>query len=290
MKKKVLVTGGSGFIGSHVCDSLSNAGYEVYVFDKFVSKYLSNNQRMLVGDLTNIDLLKKITKNMFAVFHFAAVSDIEESNNNPLEAVKNNILATTNLLEACSFNKVKRFIFASSVYVYSKYGGFYRSTKQSCELLIESYQEINKLPFTILRFGSLYGSRANKLNWISNIIAQALNTSRIVRYGDGEEIREYIHVNDAANACIEILDKKYENKYFMITGQQAIKIKDLLKMINEIFDNKIDIKFRKKRKDYHYEITPYSYIPKIAPKFSIKCSVDLGQGILELIEKEKENK
>ena len=99
------------------------------------------------------------------------------------------------------------------------------------------------LNYTILRFGSLYGKRANEFNWVNNIIRQALTEGKMQREGDGEEIRDYIHVQDAAQACIDILDEKYNNDYIMLTGSQTIKIKELLLMISEILDHKVNIEY-----------------------------------------------
>ena len=281
--QKILVTGGSGFLGSHVADELSKLGHKVFIFDQNPSPWLKESQEMIVGDIMDEKLINKTVKNMDTIFHFAGIADIFESNENPLNTVEFNILGTAKLLQACANEKVSRFVFASSVYVYSDMGGFYRATKQACELLIENYQQIKGLDYTILRFGSLYGPRANKFNWIHNIIYQALTEGKMDRMGNGEELRDYINVSDAAKSCAEILDNEYKNSYVMLTGSQTIKIKDLLKMISEIMDNKISINFLKDRILQHYEITPYSFRPRIAKKMTLSSHVDLGQGILNTI-------
>jgi len=281
--QKILVTGGSGFLGSHVSDALSSLGYKVFILDRKTSPWLKDSQEMIVGDILDERLIKEAVKDKDAVFHFAGVADIFESNKNPLNTVEYNILGTTKLLNACANEKVSRFVFASSVYVYSDMGGFYRATKQACELLIENYQKIKGLDYTILRFGSLYGRRANKFNWIHNIIYQALTEGKMDRKGDGEELRDYINVSDAAKSCVEILNDQFKNSYVMLTGAQTIKIKDLLKMISEMMDNEVKINFLKDRISEHYEITPYSFRPRIAKKMTLPTYVDLGQGILNTI-------
>ena len=253
--KSVLITGGSGFLGSHVADAFTEAGYEVIIFDGKESPWLGPGQTMVVGDILDEKLVSEVTNDVEAVYHFAGVADIYEANENPLETVKHNILGTTYLLEACVRAQVPRFIFASTVYVYSEHGGFYRSSKQACELLIENYSKLKGQDFTILRFGSLYGRRANRFNWIHNVIYQALTEGKMERLGDGEEIRGYIHVSDAAKACVAILDKGFKNTYLMINGSETIKVKDLLRMIREILDNQVEIKFLNERIEEHYEIT-----------------------------------
>jgi len=282
-KKEILVTGGSGFLGSHVADELSNLGHKVFILDHNISPWLKESQEMIVGDILDEKLINQAVKNKNAVFHFAGIADILESNENPLDTVESNIFGTTKLLNACAKEKVSHFIFASSVYVYSDMGGFYRATKQACELIIENYQKIKGLDYTILRFGSLYGRRANKFNWINNIIYQALTEGKMDRMGDGEELRDYIHVSDAAKSCVEILNDQFKNNYVMLTGNQTIKINDLLKMISEMMDNKVEINFLKERIAQHYEITPYSFRPRIAKKLILPTYIDLGQGILNTI-------
>ena len=135
--KRVLVVGGSGFIGSHVADQLSHEGYKVHIFDKVQSRWINEDQEITVGDHLDQSLIDSLVSKSDLVYHFASIADIAEANLNPVEAVKQNILATTYLLDACSKANVERFIFASSLYVYSNYGGFYKSTKQASEFLIE---------------------------------------------------------------------------------------------------------------------------------------------------------
>jgi UDP-glucose 4-epimerase len=111
-----------------------------------------------------------------------------------------------------------------------------------------------------------------------------------VRYGDGEEIREYVHVFDAARCSVDILDDKYINQHVVITGNQQIKVKDLLIMIKEMMGNKIRIEYRPiddaaspYDPSVHYEITPYIFNPKLAKKIVSNHYIDLGQGVVELL-------
>ncbi|MCX5657308.1 MAG: NAD(P)-dependent oxidoreductase, partial [Candidatus Omnitrophica bacterium] len=186
---KAIVFGGSGFLGSHVADTLTERGFKVTIFDLKKSPYLQKMQEMVVGNILNEALVEKVIKGASYVYNFAGIPDIAGAQKKPLECIKYNVIGNTIILEGCRKAKIKRFIFASSLYVYSKAGTFYRSTKQACELIIENYQEVFGLPYTILRYGSLYGPRADKKNFIYNIINQALTKNMIVRNGDGEEIR-----------------------------------------------------------------------------------------------------
>lgn len=280
---KAVVFGGSGFLGSHVADALTDKGYDVTIYDMVRSPYLRDNQKMVVGDILNAESVSNVLRDADIVYNFAGIADIDEAKDRPLDTVRINILGNTIILEGCRKNNVKRFVFASSLYVYSQAGSFYRSSKQACELIIENYYESYKIPYTILRYGSLYGPRSDEKNWIYQILKQAIIDEKITRYGDGNEIREYIHVSDAARNSVEILSKEYENSYVIITGQQSMKIKDMMVMIKEILGNRINLEFFPDTSSLHYEITPYSFNPRISKRIISSHYLDIGQGILECI-------
>jgi len=281
---KVVVFGGAGFLGSHVADALTDTGHEVVIFDCKESSYKREEQDMIVGDILDEKIVAEAVKDCNIVYNFSGIADIDKAAKSPLESVKINILGNSIIMDACRKAEISRFVYASSLYVYSKAGSFYRSTKQSCESLIENYNEVYGLPYTILRYGSLYGPRADEENFIFKIIKQAITESKIVREGDGEEIREYIHIYDAARCSVEILSDDFINQYVIITGNQQMKIRDLLHMVREMLDNNIEIEFTDPVDSYHYEITPYTFAPKLAKRLVSKTYLDLGQGILKLIQ------
>lgn len=280
---RAVIFGGSGFLGSHVADALTNSGHKVVIYDLKPSPYLKNSQTMITGDILDHPKVEEAVSSCDVVYNFAGIADIDEASTKPLETIKINILGNSIILEACRKARIKRFVFASSLYVYSKAGSFYRSAKQACELLIENYNEAFGLPFTILRYGSLYGPRADGRNFIFSIIKQALTESKIIRYGDGEELREYIHVLDAAKGSTEILSDEFVNQYVILTGNQQVRIKDILFMIKEMLNNKMEIEFLSPKGSFHYEITPYSFAPKICKRLISRTYLDLNQGILETI-------
>lgn len=280
---KVIVFGGSGFLGSHVADALTNAGYEVKIYDLVKSSYLQKNQKMIVGDILDEKKVSNAIKGCNYVYNFAGMANIEEAHKKPIEAAKHNILGNTIILEGCRKNKIKRFIFASTLYVYGRAGSFYRSSKQACELIIENYNDQFDVPFTVLRYGSLYGPRAGKNNYIRKIVKQAVTEGKIVSFGEGNDLREYIHVEDAARYSVEILSKEFENQHMIFTGNQPMRRKDLLQMIKEMMDNKIKIEYESDESPLHYEITPYVFQPKIAKKYISNYYLDMGQGLLQVI-------
>lgn len=275
--------GGSGFLGSHVADFLTKAGMETTIYDLKKSEYLLPSQKMIVGDITDENKVQKAIAGNDYVYHFAGIADIKEAVDNPVGTVKCNVLSTMYMLEACRKYNVERFVFASTIYVYSEHGSFYRSSKQASELFIENYRKAYNVNFTILRYGSLYGKRSNHFNFINNVIRQALTEGVIERDGDGNEIRNYINVLDAAQASVEILTEEFKNSYVMITGSQSMQVRDVLNMIGEMLNNKVKIKYTSKKIEEHYQITPYSFRPRVAKKYLPPHFHDLGQGILDCI-------
>ena len=289
--KKVVVIGGSGFVGSHVADHLSEAGYQVTIYDSNYSSWLSADQEMVVGDLLDEKKLNQTIMDAEFVYNFAALADLNESFANPQKTISINILGNMNVMESCRLNNVKRFIFASTIYVNSREGGFYRCSKQASESYVKEYQRAFGLDYTILRYGSLYGPRSDKSNGIFRIIKSALETGVAKYEGHKESMREYIHVMDAALSSIEILDDKYNNKSIVLTGHEPMSVIDALKMLAEILGISEDnVEFVEGDYIGHYVRSPYSYQSEIVRKLIPPMHIDLGQGMLQLInEIEKQN-
>ncbi len=282
---KVCVIGGSGFLGSHLADQLSELNYEVIIYDIKDSPWIKKSQQMIKGDITNIDSLNDALRGCEIVFNYGGLSDLNEALNKPIETVKLNILGNVNALEAAKKNKVKRFIYASSQYVNSREGGFYKCSKIASEFYVEEYKKF--FDYTILRFGSLYGPRSGPDNGVYRIIKDAIKNDKISYQGDINAIREYIHVIDAAKSSIEILSDEFKNKNIVLTGQQSHRVFEILNMLGEIIGIKDKIEFRNESYSGHYVRTPYAYKPMIGIKFTPKTHIDLGQGLLDLIHEMK---
>jgi UDP-glucose 4-epimerase len=281
---KACVIGGAGFLGSHVADQLSEGGNVVRVYDRAASRWLRPDQEMIVGDVLDVEKLTRAISGSDIVYNFAAIADLNDALEKPLETVQVNVLGTVNILEACRLNAVRRFLYASTVYVYSREGGFYRCSKQSAEHYVEEYQRAFGLDFTILRYGSLYGPRADASNGLYRIVRDALVQGSISYEGNAESIREYIHVTDAARASVAALGSEFRNESVVLTGHQPMRVLDLLKMLAEIMGMPDAVKFRDESYAGHYVRTPYAYLPKLGRKYAPPLHVDLGQGLLHLID------
>ncbi len=283
--RKVCVVGGSGFLGSHVCDQLSEAGYAVVIYDQVASSWSREGQTMVVADILDESALDRAVQGCQAVYNFAAIADLDEAINKPLETVKVNVLGNTMVLEACRRHGVKRFVYASTVYVHSREGGFYRCSKQASELYVEEYHRVYGLNYTILRYGSLYGPRAGISNGLYRIVKSALSTGKVSYEGHADSMREYIHIEDAALASVMALGEDFENESVVLTGQEPMRVLDLLKILAEILGiNEDAIEFTNTDYAGHYVRTPYAYKSKLGRKYVPSLHVDLGQGLLQVIE------
>jgi UDP-glucose 4-epimerase len=279
---RAVVVGGSGFLGSHVADALSDAGHDVVVFDARPSRWARPDQTVVVGDLLDEAHVDEVVAGADVVYNFGGIADIEEAKERPVDTVRYNVLGNVILAEAACRHHVRRFLFASSVYVYSGSGSFYRCSKQASELFIESYQATRGLEFTVLRYGSLYGPRSDARNGIYRFVHGGLVDRKIEYGGDGEEVREFIHVRDAARLSVDALGDEFASEVVVLTGHHPMKVRDLLRMLQEILGDDVTVNYVEPTGE-HYQITPYSFRPRVARKVVSNPYLDLGQGLLELV-------
>jgi UDP-glucose 4-epimerase len=228
--------------------------------------------------------LEAAVKGSDIVYNFAALADLNQALEKPVETVQINVLGNVNVLEACRLHGVQHFVYASTVYVYSREGGFYRCSKQAAEHYVEEYQRVFGLDYTILRYGSLYGPRADSSNGLYRIVKNALDNGVIRYQGSPDSMREYIHVEDAARASVIALGEDFRNQSVILTGQEPMRVLDLLEMLSEILGLSSAIEFVAGEHLGHYVRTPYAYQPKLGRKYMAPTHVDLGQGLLELID------
>ncbi len=283
--KNVVVIGGSGFMGSHTADELSNRGYHVKIFDQNPSQWIRDDQELVIGNILDRDLMNEVVTGADIVYHFAGIADIGEAKEHPFDTIQSNVMGTTIALEASVLANVSRFVYASTMYVYSPYGSFYRASKQASETILEAYHEKSNLDYTILRYGSLYGPRSQNWNGLKLFVKQVIQDRSLHLLGDGSEKREFIHVSDAACLSVDILAEEFINKAITVTGHQALSLSEVAAMIFEIagFEQNISFPDDDRWKD-RYNITPYRYTPKRAMKLIPNKFVDIGQGILDLVE------
>jgi len=292
--KIALVFGGSGFIGSHMIEKLLNSGYRVVNCDmdnrlrkEVLYKDFFSYEALDITDAHRV--LQVVNKYRPAIiFNFVAMQDIFCCNEAPINAINVNVIGNLNILEAirrCNNIYMKtKYIYASSVYVHSDISGVYGITKSTSEALIRHYLKKHGLNYLILRYGTVYGSGATASNSIRKIIDVALKTRVISYYGSGTEVREYIHVSDAATYTMEAIEKNIINQALTISGLNPIKSKDLVLLLKDILGPEYSIDFRGEFPDDHYMVTPYRSEVELSSKYIGDTCLDLGAGLLSVIE------
>jgi UDP-glucose 4-epimerase len=282
---RVLIFGGSGFLGRYLAEEGLSRGYDVHIFDK---KEPLIDIPYTEGDILNEQQVDKSVEWADIVFNLTAMSDIDDCIENPKTAIEVNVLGNVNVMNSCVKHKVKRFVFASSAYAGGNHGGIYSTTKKSNEMLVRDYHKFYGLEYTVLRYGTLYGVGAPPTNSICKYLTQAVKQGKIDYTGDGSEVREYIHVEDASKMSFDILeDKKYLSTIVSLTGPNPTKTSDLFTMIKEIMNGEIDINFNKTltkgRTATHYRVSPYTYERDKVYKMNLDVNRDLGDTLIEIL-------
>jgi len=280
---KVLVAGGSGFLGGYVVDQLIERGHQVTIFDVTPPRK-GVAARFLRGNILDTQAVAAAVAGNEVVYNFAGLADLNDSIDKPVETVSLNVIGNLNVLEAARQCNVKRFVYASSVYVFSQKGAFYGASKKGSELIVEQYGQQYDLGYTIIRYGSVYGERADANNRIYRILRQALLEKKISFPGDGLEEREYVHGRDAAKLSVDVIESdKYRNQNVILTGVERFKYTDLLNFIREMLNDEVEIEMLGNEYKGHYVLTPYSFSPKVGLKLVNNPSIDFGQGLLDCI-------
>ena len=278
--KKALVIGGSGFLGSHLAETLNDKGYKVTILDKQKIK-LNRKIKFIKGDIKDNKKLEKVIKGINYVYFLAGMGDIQECMDNPIQTISQNIVTVLNVMHCCKKNKIKRFIFASTIYVHSSQGSFYRVSKQSAELYIEEFSKKHNLKYTILRYGTVYGPRSDMRNNIFSIISNAIKLKKVIYRGTKKSIRRFVHVKDASFASVDILKKKFQNKKVVITGNSKTKLSGFLESLRKKMNINKEVIYQNKSAG-HYEVNPYIATSGKEIRYDFKKNISFKEGIKEL--------
>ena len=257
---KVLVTGGAGFIGSHLVDRLLAEEFEVTVLDDFSTGQMQNISchtdvkefHLVRGDVRDVGLVKKVVEDVDVVFHEAALVDVPLSIENPVLFNEVNVVGTLSLLRACLDSNVKRFIFASSAAVYGNSKPSkkrenmlprpispYAVSKLAAENYVQVFNELYGLETVSLRCFNVYGPRQGFASSYSGVItafiSQLLNGQSPIIHGDGNQTRDFVHVDDVVSASmLSLRSKNAVSEVFNIASGTAITVFELAKMLQQI--------------------------------------------------------
>ena len=290
--KNVLVFGGFGFLGYYLVNELINRGYEVTVADIHENEKFDSNITYIKCDITSNENVENVFKNsqFNFVYNLAGFANLDTAIKYPIETIQLNVVGNMHILEQCVKNNVSRFVYASSAYAMSNKGSFYGISKLASEKIVEEYLKKYSLPFTILRYGSVYSERSYDNNYIYNLVKTAVLEGKINHSGDGNELREYIHAADASKLSVDVIESEdFKNLHVILTGNERMKRSDLFNMIKEILNDNVNINYKNDVYHNHYNFTPYSFEPSVSRKLSANPHIDMGQGLLECVRSVHEN-
>jgi len=260
---KILVTGGAGFIGSHLVDKLIEKGHKVVVVDNLSTGKKENlNEK---AKFYKIDICSPKISEVFKkekpqiVFHFAAHIETRISVKNPLKDAETNILGSLNIFEACRFSGVKKIIFASSggeIYGNAKKIPTpenypldpispYAVAKLSVERYLISYSRLYGISFISLRFGNIYGPRQNpngEAGVVAIFIKKMINNEPVIVHGNGKQTKDYIFIEDAIYASMLLFERKKTGTYNIATGKES-SVLYILKSLKKNINTGVNVKY-----------------------------------------------
>jgi UDP-glucose 4-epimerase len=245
---KILVTGGSGFIGSHVVDKLADAGFEPRIYDLRSSLHHDpGSVDTVVGDLLDADGLRSAMEDCDVVVHLAAYADVGVVAEQPVNAEECNSRGTLAVLEAARATGT-RVIYGSTIWVYGASGDgvideespiglpdhLYTASKLAGEMYCTSYAELYDVPCTILRFGIPYGPRARPSAVIPTFVSKAVKGEPLTIAGDGQQTRRFVYVEDLADGVVAALERGDEGRIYNLAGDETVTIRELAEVVSDL--------------------------------------------------------
>jgi UDP-glucose 4-epimerase len=244
----VLVTGGSGFIGSHVVDKLVDAGIEPRIYDlQESSHHPQGSVDTVIGDLFDPEALRTAMKGCDAVIHLAAYADVGIVEDEPEDAERTNSRGTMAVLEAAR-DTGARMVYGSTIWVYGASGDglideeaplglpdhLYTASKLAGEMYCSSYAELYGVPCTILRFGIPYGPRARPAAVIPIFVERALKGEALTIAGDGKQTRRFVYVEDLAEGIVAGFQHGADNRVYNLSGDETVTIRELADVVSNL--------------------------------------------------------
>jgi UDP-glucose 4-epimerase len=299
MRENVLVTGGAGFIGSHLVDSLVNCGYGVKVVDDLSTGKLSNIEGHLRsgmvdfvrGDIKDLELVKKCVHGVDVAIHLAAITSVPFSVENPHFTYDTNVGGTLNLLTSCAEEKVGKFVFVSSCAVYGEPTYLpvdekhstcpispYAESKLAAELFCLGFHERQLLKAVVLRLFNVYGPRQGA-NDYSGVITRFIDRCRqglpLIVYGDGSQTRDFVHVRDVVEAVLASLENGSTwGEALNIGSSVPISVLELAKTVSELTGSSFEILYDRSRlgdiKNSYADISKAKNLLGYRPKLSLR--------------------
>ena len=314
---RILVTGGAGFIGSHLSETLLKQGREVICLDSFNDYYNpeikrdnifllqgQSNYTLIEGDILNLDLLRQIFADykFDIVVHLAARAGVRPSIQEPLLYQQVNVEGTTNLLEMAKEFRTQKFIFGSSSSVYGENEKVpfcesdpvdhpispYASTKKSCELICYTYYHLYSIPTTCLRFFTVYGPRQRPDMAIHKFTRAIDAGGQITMYGDGSSRRDYTYITDIIEGICKSIEYCSDYHIYNLGESKTIELRELIQLISKCLGQEAKIQ-KLAMQPGDVPIT-FADITKAKNEISYHPKVNIEQGIAEFVDWFKTNK
>jgi UDP-glucose 4-epimerase len=303
--KKVLVTGGAGFIGSHTVDLLLAENIPVRVLDNLSSGHRSNlpdshpGLEFIEGDITDSDTVEEVMRGVSHCLHLAAQVSVEASIEDPVNSAMQNIIGFVNILNTAHNAKLERLVFASSAAIYGEPSQIplpedtqklqlspYGLEKQVNEEYADLYRRVSGFSSLGLRFFNVYGPRQDPKSPYAGVIA--LFVDRISQgrnlsiYGDGQQTRDFIYVEDVARAIIAALGCQFSGACNIATGRQ-ITLLELIEVLSEITGNRCEVSFKSARDgDIRHSL---ANVERMNQELGVSTQTTIEQGLSQLLPK-----
>jgi UDP-glucose 4-epimerase len=257
---RVLVTGGSGFIGSHVVEELLTQGHEATIYDVQAPRY-GQDCAFLRGDTRDLDRMTMAVRSADVVYHLAAEANVNRFFESPLFSNDVTANATLTVLEAARRGGSPRVVLASTEWVYGSVGEeggaqvteetpcasspdhLYTSSKIAAELFCKNYQRLYGVDYTIMRFGIPFGERARPETVTPTFLRKLLDGEPIVIHGDGSQTRQFIYVKDLARGNVACLNPAAANEVFNLNGTRPVSVLEIVRTLEQLLGRQAQLSF-----------------------------------------------
>ena len=295
---KILVTGGAGFIGSHLVDKLLNLNHEVIVFDNLIrgTKLKKNiDVNLINSNIKDKDAILQAAKNCEIIFHLAAFLGVDEVAKNPILTMETEAIGTYNVANAAIKNNVKKIVYASTSGIYGKAdidqavkenfrvspSSSYAIAKRYNEIYLKSLCDEHNIDTFSLRYFNIYGPRQDTRMVIPRFFQKAMNNQDLLVYGNGMQTRDFTYIDDTVNATSEIAFNCKSSEIINIAYGDDITMYNLAEKIIKITDSKSTIKLVENpyfRKEYEVE-RRFGSSEKLMSLIKYKPETNLDEGL-----------
>ena len=273
--EKVLVTGGAGFIGSHLVEALLKNNYEVVVIDKLlrgnkIPKHISSSVQLIIDDVCNESIIDKYSKSCKYIFHYAAVLGVDVVADNPVETMDVEVIGMRNVMNAALKYNIEKVVYASTSGIYGHTAieksvqehiqvdprTSYAIAKRYNEIYLAAQFEEKGIESIAMRFFNVYGPRQDERMVIPRFVQQANNNEPITVFGSGLQTRDFTYIDDTVKSTLLLLEKSKGAEIFNIANEKELDILTLAKLIKNKTNSNSDIvcsEAPKKRYDFEVE-------------------------------------